>query len=102
MDQWGDLLEAGEYGAALSLLDKRLPVLDDIPPLDELLTMVRCPLASLAHPSPAAALCGHAAAYQSNAAHWNLGSEMLLHVCVIAALCACLCTGRRLCAQWHA
>lgn len=41
MDQWGDLLEAGEYGAVLSLLEKRLPVLEDIPPLEELLTRVR-------------------------------------------------------------
>ncbi len=43
MDTWGELMEAGEYGAVLALLDAKLPPVPGIPPLDDFINWVRVP-----------------------------------------------------------
>lgn len=40
MDQWDALMEAGNYGAVLSMLDARLPKPEGIPSLDQLMDWV--------------------------------------------------------------
>ena len=53
MDTWGELMEAGEYGAVLALLDAKLPPVPGIPPLDEFINWVRMPHRLLClHPAP--------------------------------------------------
>jgi hypothetical protein len=37
LDQWGDMMEEGNFAGVLSLLEQRLPKKSGIPPLDELI-----------------------------------------------------------------
>lgn len=41
LEQWGALMEAEDYGGVLTMLEQRLPKVEGIPPLDELIQMVR-------------------------------------------------------------
>jgi len=43
LEQWGALMEAEDYGGVLAMLEQRLPKVEGIPPLDELIQMVRRP-----------------------------------------------------------
>ena len=43
LDQWGNMMEEGNFAGVLSLLEQRLPKLSGIPPLDELIQKASLP-----------------------------------------------------------
>ncbi len=40
LNQWGDMMEEGDFAGVLSMLEHRLPKVSGIPPLDEIIQRV--------------------------------------------------------------